>query len=104
MPELNVALPPQTPLFHAVNRDRYERQSIIRNIENHTGRRLIVYIANLTHPLNQITREDVPPFSELIASLENDCEVDLMIQSPGGDPNAAETLVNMLLSKSRHLR
>lgn len=97
-------LPNQTPLFHAVNRDRYERQEFIRSIEGVTGRKLIVYVSNLSHPDNGITREDIAPFSELVSGLEPDCDVDLMIQSPGGDPNAAETLVYMLLSKAKHVR
>lgn len=98
-----VNLPSQTPLFHAVNRDRYERHSLIKQIEEFTGRRLLVYISNLSHPQNSITREDIPPFSELIASLEDNSEIDLIIQSPG-DPNAAETMVNSLLAKTNNLR
>jgi hypothetical protein len=97
-------IPTQTPLFHAVNRDRYERQNIIKEIEQYTGRRLIVYIANLTHPQNSITREDIAPFTELVGNIEPGENVDLMIQSPGGDPDAAETIVNALVSKVNHLR
>ncbi|AUS09815.1 hypothetical protein C1X05_13960 [Laceyella sacchari] len=97
-------MPKQTPLFHAIHRDRYERQELIKEIETVTGRRLLVYIANITHPESAITREDIAPFHEIVASLEDDCNVDLLIESPGGDPNAAETLVHTLLSKTSHLR
>lgn len=97
-------IPSQTPLFHSVNRDRYDRQSMIQQIEEVTGRRLLVYISNLNHPQSSITREDIAPFSELVGSLEKDGEVDLMIQSPGGDPNAAETIINSLSAKTKHLR
>lgn len=96
--------PPQTPLFYATHRDRYARQSQIEEIEQVTGRRLIIYLANLSHPLNSITRDDIAPFSELVSSLANDCDVDFMLESPGGDPNAAETIVNTLLSKAKNLR
>lgn len=96
--------PAQTPLFHSVNRDRYERQELIRSIESFTGRRLLVYISNLNHPQNSITREDIAPYSELVGSLNQGDSVDLIIQSPGGDPNAAETIVNSLLSKAGNLR
>lgn len=104
MSDNQINLPNQTPLFHSINRDRYERQAFIREIEQATGRRLIVYISNLSHHQNAITREDIAPFSELVGSLEHGSDVDFMIQSPGGDPNAAETIVNTLLSKTRHLR
>lgn len=104
MDDPQLSFPKQTPLFHAVHRDRYERQAAIKEIEKLTGRRLIVYIANLSHPDSSILREDIAPFNELIASLEDNSLVDLMIESPGGDPNAAETIVHTLLSKTKHLR
>lgn len=97
-------IPKQTPLFHAYNRDRYERQDLIKEIEQYTGRKLIVYVANLNHPQNSITREDIAPFTELVGTLGQGEDVDLMIQSPGGDPNAAETIINALVSKVRYLR
>lgn len=97
-------LPKQTPLYHSIHRDRYERQSFIKEIERATGRRLLVYIANLSHPDSAIMREDIAPFNEIVSSLDDHCDVDLLIESPGGDPNAAETLVHTLLAKTRHLR
>lgn len=92
------------PLYHAVNRDRYDRQALIREIEKVTGRRLIVYVSNLNHHESSITRDDIAPFHELVASLDQQSDVDLLIQSPGGDPNAAEIIVHTLLSRTKHLR
>lgn len=97
-------MPKQSPLFHAIHRDRYERQALMKELEKITGRRILVYISNLTHPDSSITREDIAPFYEIVASLDDQSDVDLIIESPGGDPNAAETLVHTLLSKARHLR
>jgi hypothetical protein len=97
-------LPVDQPLYHAVHRDRYSRQALIRAIEQKTDRHLLVYIANLNHPESAINREDIAPFSEMVAGLDKDSEVDLMIQSPGGDPNAAEIIVHTLLAKTKHLR
>ncbi|WP_436664379.1 SDH family Clp fold serine proteinase [Alicyclobacillus acidoterrestris] len=65
---------------------------------------MIVYIANMAHQQSAITNEDIAPFHELVTTLEKDCDVDFMLQSPGGDPNAAEMLINTLLSKARHIR
>ncbi|WP_124728176.1 SDH family Clp fold serine proteinase [Staphylospora marina] len=97
-------MPNQTPLYHAIHRDRYERQEFIREMEKATGRRILVYIANLSHPESAILREDIAPFCEIVASLDENSDVDLLLESPGGDPNAAETLVHTLLSRTRHLR
>jgi hypothetical protein len=100
----DVTFPPQTPLFYANNRDRYERQNLIKTVEQMTGRRLIVYVANFNHPNNSITRNDISPFSEVCYDIPQGSDVDLLIQSPGGDPNAAEQMVNLLLAKSNSLR
>lgn len=96
--------PQQTPLFHATNRERYERQSLIKQIEDLTGRHLIVYVANFNHPMNMIRRDDVVPFSEICFDIPTNSKIDLMLHSPGGDPNAAEQIVNILLSKSSDIR
>jgi hypothetical protein len=104
MNQKGLPMPNQTPLYHAIHRDRYERQEFIKEIEKATGRRVLVYIANLSHPDSAITREDIAPFYEIVASLDDNSDIDLVIESPGGDPNAAETLVHTLLSKTRHLR
>ncbi|WP_052807463.1 SDH family Clp fold serine proteinase [Risungbinella massiliensis] len=95
---------PNQPLYHAVHRDRYDRQALIREIEKVTGRRLIIYMSNLNHHESSITRDDIAPFHELVGNLDRNSDVDLLIQSPGGDPNAAEIIVHTLLSRTKHLR
>ncbi|SDZ04379.1 hypothetical protein [Thermoactinomyces sp. DSM 45892] len=102
-PSLSLFLPNQ-PLTHAVNRDRYDRQAFIKEIEKVTGRRVIVYMSSLNHSDSAILREDIAPFNEIIASIDKDSDVDFIIQSPGGDPNAAEIIVHTLLSRTKHLR
>lgn len=104
MGQQQIPMPKQSPLYHAIHRDRYERQALMKELEKITGRRILVYISNLTHPDSAVTREDIAPFYEIVASLDDQSDVDLMIESPGGDPNAAETLVHTLLSKAGHLR
>ena len=39
-------LPSQSPLFWVEQKDRYLRQLLIRDIEERTQRRLVVYFAN----------------------------------------------------------
>lgn len=96
--------PTQTPLFYATNRARYERQGLIRQIEEITGRTLIIYVANLNHPQSMITRNDIVPFNEICHDIQKDEKIDLFLHSPGGDPDAAEIIVNKLLSISDDIR
>jgi len=57
---------PRSPLYERLHTDRYERQAQIREIENRTGRRLLVYFANASHPNSGISPEDVLAFGDLI--------------------------------------
>lgn len=41
----SLAIPSQTPLCRASNRDRYQRQELIAAIQERTGRKLICYVA-----------------------------------------------------------
>lgn len=100
----NFEFPDQSPLFYVNNRNRYQRQAWIKAIENVTGRRLIAYVANINHPESGINRNDILPFIEVISDLPDNGEVDLLIHSPGGDPNATEQIVNTLMPKVSHLR
>lgn len=99
-----VTLPNQTPLFRAAQQARYLRQELIWELQQFTQRRLLVYVANLNHPQAAITRDDVVAFNDLVVPLPIMAPVDLIIESPGGDPNAAEVLVSSLLAKAQHLR
>lgn len=96
--------PTQTPLYYATNRDRYERQKLIKDIEAYTERKLIVYVANLNHPSSSITRDDILPFTDLCHDIQLNEPIDFMLHSPGGNPDAAEQLVNILLSRSKDIR
>ncbi|MEX3616473.1 SDH family Clp fold serine proteinase [Paenibacillus glucanolyticus] len=96
--------PLQSPLFYVNNRERYQRQEWIKQIEAVTGRRLIAYISNFSHPESGINRNDVLPFIEILSDLPEGGDVDLLIHTPGGDPNATEQMVNSLLPKVANLR
>lgn len=71
---------PKSPFFEALNADRYDRQGIIRQYEELTGRSLIVYIG-------EIASDIVPPFNDAV--LEATDKLDLMLASLGGDAEAA---------------
>lgn len=74
---------PQDKLFlESYQNDRkLKRQSLIKEIENKTKRRLIVYTANFQHPAGAIQRQDIPVMEDLlrIVSDSKAKEIDLMI-------------------------
>lgn len=94
----------RSPLYEALNQGRYHRQSIITTIEEVTKRRLIIYYANIQHPASNISSVDVAPFHELVMDCDQDSDIDLILQTPGGDADAAEKLVIMLRSRAKSFR
>jgi hypothetical protein len=89
-------IPGQTPLFHALERARYDRQTQIRAIEGRTGRRLIAYVAG---PMTSISAVDIPPFVDILDDVEQGSDLDLLLHTPGGDVDQAERIV--LLCRKR---
>ena len=83
----------KTPLYVASNSRRYERQTLIRQIQEKTRSRLICYLGGARSP---ITRDDVLPFHDLLRNLEKGTDVDLLLHTVGGDIDATEKLVNMI--------
>ncbi|MDI6775982.1 MAG: ATP-dependent Clp protease proteolytic subunit [Syntrophales bacterium] len=86
---------PRTPLYRALQSDRYARQEAISSIEELTERQLIVYEANLWSNRSSLGEEDIQPFGDLLVRLSPKQNVDLLLQSPGGDIDAAEKIVYM---------
>ncbi len=87
-----IPVPAQTPLFFALEQARYARQTLIRSIEQRTGRRLIAYVAG---PGTSIGSDDIPPFVDLLHDIEHGSDLDLLLQTPGGDVDQAERIVIM---------
>ena len=99
------ALPRQSPLFWAAEKDRYLRQLLIRDIESATSRRLIVYFANCesSAPAAQIHPSDDQYFAELLGSGPA-VPTDLMLETNGGSTDATEKLVALLRTRAPDLR
>ncbi len=95
---------PQTPMFRAFHADRYARQQTIKEIQAKTGRKLIVYEANLGAPGSSIIEPDIQPFYDLLSRVEKGEDLDLLIQSGGGDIDAAEKMVYMCRSVAKRFR
>lgn len=94
----------RSPVYEEINRNRYFRQGLIREIEGETGRRLIVYYSNVRHPAAAISQDDVAPFQDLLLDCSKGSDIDLLIQSTGGDPDVAEKLASMLRHRARAVR
>jgi hypothetical protein len=93
-------VPTQTPLFHALNNPRYSRQGMIAEVEKVTGRDLLVYWG---HPYASINKSDVYGFGDLLQGKAK-ADVDLMLQSSGGDIDVAEKLVYLCRSRAKTFR
>ncbi len=71
-------------------------QALIKKIQKITKRKLIVYITSPNVPGAMITRQDVFGFEDLLNTCDHKEKGDLLINSPGGEPNAAEKILMML--------
>jgi len=84
------------------------RQEIIKKIESLTGRPLIVYFAKFNVPKEaaqeiSVNLQDLEAFNELISGIEGE-NLDVLVNSPGGDPNAAQRIVSLLRARFKNIR
>lgn len=83
----------KTPMFQVANAARYQRQSLIKEIEAITHRKLVCYVAGIDAP---IERDDSIGFVELLHNIQKGGDLDLLLHTPGGNLDAAEKLINQL--------
>lgn len=91
-PPPSLPVPKQTPLYHALERARYTRQELIRDLEETTGRQVICYVGS---PGAAISPVDVPGFVDLLHDVAPGRDVDLVLHTPGGDIDQAERIVKL---------
>jgi ClpP class serine protease len=96
------ALPSQSPLFWVSQKDRYLRQLLIRDIQELTKRRLLVYFAN-RYENAQIDQRDIALMSELCKDTAG-LPADLMLETSGGVTDATEGLVSLIQTVVPDLR
>lgn len=72
-----------------------DRRKIIKRIQKTIDAKLVVYISNPIHPLASIMSLDTLAFEDMLRSISNSEDGCLLINSAGGDPNAAEKLLLM---------
>lgn len=87
------------------------RRGRITKVEEITGRPLIIYATDFLNPNKlkacngeiSIDGNDKVGFDEVISNIEGD-NLDILIQSPGGDAVASEAIVGLLRSKFSNIR
>lgn len=80
------------------------RKKCYSDIENLRGRPLIVYASKFVESVpqgapNSIDLSDVDGFTDLINSIQCNKEIDILLHSPGGRPDATERLVQIIRGK-----
>ena len=101
-PRTNIT-PSQSPLFWVTHKDRYLRQLLIRDIEEKTGRDLVVYFTDCDRTTAQIDQSDDVAFAELLAPLAGK-PVDLLLETNGGLTDATEKICSLLRQTTTDLR
>ena len=81
-------------MFTAMNAARYQRQTLIREIES-ANPKLLCYVAGLKAPVD---RADALGFVDMLHNVPAGEPIDLMLHTPGGDVDAAEKLITLLQS------
>jgi hypothetical protein len=85
--------PVKTPMYQAMNAERYMRQAKIKQIQETAGTRLLCYVAGNAAP---ITRDDVVGIVEILHNVPRNTSIDFLLHTGGGDIDAAEKIVNLL--------
>jgi len=85
----------KTPMFTAMNAARYQRQLLVRDIEQENPT-LLCYVAGLRA---QVDRSDTLGFVDMLHNVAPGEPVDLLLHTPGGDVDAAEKLISLVRNR-----
>jgi len=84
----------KTPMYTAMNAARYQRQTLIRDIERDQPK-LICYVAGNKAAVDRI---DTLGFVDMLHNINPGDPIDLLLHTPGGDIDAAEKLITLVRS------
>jgi ClpP class serine protease len=87
----------KTPMYAAMNAGRYHRQELIKQINAAEHTNLICYVSSLE---TEIDRDDVIGFVEMLHNIPENSPIDLLLNTGGGDVDACEKLVKLILAKA----
>jgi hypothetical protein len=99
----NKEVPKQSPLFWVTHKDRYLRQQLIQDIQDDTGRELIVYFTDTERTNAQIDQGDDQYLYELLRQKQRD-GVDLLLETNGGWTDPTEKICTLLRQLAPDLR
>ena len=86
----------RTPLYAAYNSPRYQRQDLIRKIQKDSGYRLICYVSGTKC---SIAHDDAIQFRDLLHTIDDNNNIELLLHTTGGDIDAAQKLILMIRDK-----
>lgn len=92
----SLAAPTKTPMYVATNSARYQRQALIKSINQMHGHPLICFVCG---PQASINRDDTLGFVDLLHNTVLNEDLDLLLHTPGGNVDAAEKLINLIHTK-----
>lgn len=95
-PASGFEFPRQTPLFHAEQAERYERQRLIEAYEEAHNCLLVVMC-------DVILSDGITYFEELVYNADPTVDMHLLLSSPGGDGETAVRLVRSAQARCREL-
>jgi ClpP class serine protease len=87
----------KTPMYAAMNAGRYQRQELIKQINREEQTSLLCYVSGLE---TEIDRNDVIGFVEMLHNVSENSPIDLLLNTYGGDVDACEKLVKLILAKA----
>ena len=90
-----------SPKYWAKNKDRFLRQLLISDIQQETGRPLVVYFASADAGINHQDAEDL---YEVTEGIKGDEEIDLFLQTLGGSIDATEKIIKLLKNRFKNYR
>jgi Serine dehydrogenase proteinase len=85
--------PSKTPMYKAIHAPRYQRQALMREIEQKSNSQLICYVSGKAAAID---RDDVVGFAEVLHNIAPDSNVDLLLHTRGGDVDAAEKMITLV--------
>lgn len=83
----------RSPITEAIALARDSRRSIIREIQERTGRTLLCYVSERAAAIDE---EDVRYLQEILGGLQHGISIDFLLHSDGGDPSTSEKMIRML--------
>jgi hypothetical protein len=92
------------PIIEIMNESEIQRRDLLQEIGNLTNNPVISYLANPNASPNFIDHNDPMFINDLLECVGNVETLDIIIDSPGGDPNAAEKLAFMCRDHCENMR